>query len=928
MADSAVVDSKEEIAVGSAARASYFNPLDHSICLAYPLRLAASGWTGHVPFAMYLIDILRPKVVVELGTHYGVSYCSFCQAVKELKLETRCYAIDNWQGDEQSTYYGPEVLRDLKEHHDPLYGGFSRLIQSNFDDALHHFENKTIDLLHIDGYHTYAAVRHDFETWLPKMSERGVVLLHDTNVRDVDFGVWKLWEQLQRLYPHFEFVHSHGLGVLAVGEQSRELLQELLETSKEDQAQIREIFYQLGARLDVTYELQTLKEASLGSQESMQNKLQRTEDEVVSQRTAYEAQLARQLEDLIEMQAAYEKQTNEMRAGYEAQINEMRAAYEEQINEISNLHPVNETQPAELTDEAQAVYESKIKRQADKFSQERSTYEARLVRFKEECERQSDTIRVRDESVALLQAVLAESDENRRLLLAQLSAKACEVDQITRSLGWRLLSRYGRLKYRYLLPVYRMLGLRRGSGDDRTTQLPPEQQAAAISQLPIVQSVHSAQELSEQPQLNPQYEILTHAPAQRANVSSASAELSQQMEDAISEFQKRMDIDPSILDWNSGLELAVSFPHLAVFSPLSSEGIGSTLPYLDHSIDIVVTSSPDPGRIAEARRVAAVAVVLSSTISNNLQHLTARKVAQPRVSLGIEWLTDQGNGPSMLATSIIIPVFNKVSYTQSCLEQLSTTLPQDFNGEIIVVDDASSDGTLALLEHWADTDRRIKILRNPENVGFITSCNRGAESAQGDVLIFLNNDTLPLSGWLPPLLRILRDKPEAGAVGGKLVYPDGRLQEAGGVVFSDGSGCNFGWSDKAANAPLYNFVREVDYCSGAMLATPRTLFMELGGFDVRFKPAYYEDVDYCFTLREKGYRVYYQPESVIVHFEGASCGTDLNTGVKSHQVVNQHKFIAKWSEALKQHYPAPDQYDPFTLNTLSRRNGSVNGDGN
>jgi GT2 family glycosyltransferase len=177
-------------------------------------------------------------------------------------------------------------------------------------------------------------------------------------------------------------------------------------------------------------------------------------------------------------------------------------------------------------------------------------------------------------------------------------------------------------------------------------------------------------------------------------------------------------------------------------------------------------------------------------------------------------------------------------------------------------------------------------------------------------------------------LRILRDKPEAGAVGGKLVYPDGTLQEAGGVIFSDGSGCNFGWSDKAANAPLYNFVREVDYCSGALLATPRALFRELGGFDARFKPAYYEDVDYCFTLREKGYRVYYQPESVIVHFEGASSGTDLKTGMKSYQVVNQHKFVAKWSEALKKHYPAPDQYDPFTLNTLSRRNGWANGDGN
>ncbi len=148
------------------------NLLDHPISYAYPLRLGPSGWSGHVPFAMCLIDLLRPDMLVELGTHHGVSYCSFCQAVKELKIETRCYAIDTWQGDAQSGFYGPEVLADLRVHHDPLYGGFSRVIQTSFDEALSHFENGTIDLLHIDGSHTYEAVKHDFETWLPKILAR------------------------------------------------------------------------------------------------------------------------------------------------------------------------------------------------------------------------------------------------------------------------------------------------------------------------------------------------------------------------------------------------------------------------------------------------------------------------------------------------------------------------------------------------------------------------------------------------------------------------------------------------------------------------------------------------------------------------------------------------------------------------------------
>lgn len=245
--------------------------------------------------------------------------------------------------------------------------------------------------------------------------------------------------------------------------------------------------------------------------------------------------------------------------------------------------------------------------------------------------------------------------------------------------------------------------------------------------------------------------------------------------------------------------------------------------------------------------------------------------------------------------SIIIPVYGKIKYTLECLLSIAKHLSQT-SFEIIVIDDGSLDETALILGNF----KPIHLIRNSENLGFIRSCNLGAQKARGTYLYFLNNDTKVTANWLDALLQTFHDLPGTGLVGSKLIYPDGTLQEAGCIIWQDGSAWNFG-RNKDPMLPTYNYAREVDYCSGASIMVPRNLFNELGGFDEHYLPAYAEDSDLALKIRSKGYRVIYQPLSVVIHHEGVTSGTDTNSGVKAYQVDNLQKLYERWKELLQTH---------------------------
>ena len=612
-----------------------------------PRRLVFPGpWTGHIPFAFWIVKALRPKILVELGTHSGNSYSALCQAMQTFEVDGRAYAVDSWQGDEHAGQYDESIYEELYRFNHLHYGSFSTLLKTVFDDAREYFDKGSVDLLHIDGMHTYDAVKHDFDRWRDALTERGVVLFHDVGVRERDFGVWRLWSELSQIHPSFEFHHSNGLGVLGVGTALPAPLRALFDAPPDEAAEIRRRFAQSG-------KLFMARSDALAA--SLENE--------------------RRIRELGELNRA-----------------------------LAEAHHAGEMLRGEVV---------ALKTERSDLKMERSDLKAAISQKEQEIER-----------LAAEQTAVHRMYQN--------------------STSWRL-SRPLRLAIR----VSQLL--RRPDGRAQLRQIARSRVGGSGLGRPLIQA-----------------------------------------------FRRLQD-----------------------------------------------STKPSPGSM-KAKHRAELAKQLRRFLANG-EHLALPSSDQPDVS-------------------IVIIAYNQPELIFACLKSIRTCLADSsLRIETIIWDNGSDQETRQLLQAVSG----VKHIQSKENLHFLRSVNRSVDEATGRHLLLLNSDAQLTRGSLEHAVALLDDDPTIGAVGGRLILPDGKLQEAGSIICYDGT-CVAYASGAEPERPDVMFRRDVDYCSGAFLLTPRQLFLGMNRFDERYVPAYYEETDYCVRLWKQGHRVVYDPAIVTYHFEFGS----------------------------------------------------------
>jgi len=904
-----------------------------------PERQTPSAWTEHVPFAFWLVDVLRPRTIVELGTERGMSYSAMCQAVKSLSLATRCFAVDTWKGDEHAGFYPEEVYKEFAAFHDAHYSAFSRLIRSSFDEALSYFEDGSIDLLHIDGFHTYEAVRHDFDFWQAKLSADAVVLLHDINVRENNFAVFRLWSEVTAGQPHFAFLHGHGLGVLGHGRHYPPSVQQLFGTSDDDHlcSHVRETFAGLGRSVRLLNERIAVDRGLIDRGEELAT-IQRELAQRGEKVTALEQALSERGRELDGLRNEL-RQRGEKVTGLEEALSGRGRALDGLRNELGQRGEKVTALEQALSERGREL--DGLKNELRQRGEKVMALEQALSERGRELDGLRNELRERGEKVTALEQTLAERKREIDDIAARLSVRESLVSALAESLSARTgdVERYGN-----------------------------EAALAQSAQLPSVPSHESFEEvlhsslswriaaplrLAERLLIRLRYSAPAYAfrLGYRAFRTRSEAPLRDWQATRAIEYSYFFDREWYVKN-NADVATWGIDPVRHYFLRGASRGRDpspyfSTRGYLMHNPDVAaaginplrhfVQQGIREGRVGTWRgdplRGEKASFENSANVENRphdadgrgenstdaaavdawadykpMKSCIAGKEAARINSLNLNPVRIFDLAPqdparaaealclpacAEVAVSIIVPVFNNIRFTLECLHSIARHAHGQPAFEIIVADDASTDETSALLPKV----KNVSYVRNEENLGFLRNCNNAAKSARGRYLLFLNNDVQVTENWLTALVTTFEKERNVGAAGPKMIYPSGRLQEAGALLNRDATAQLVGLTDDPS-LPRYNYRREVDYCSGACLLVERERFWELGGFSDEFAPGYCEDAELCLKLRARGLRIIYNPAAVIVHhLSKTTDGMDKSYKMRS-VVTNQQKLAERWQNEL------------------------------
>ena len=858
----------------------------------FPERLGRqSDWWGHIPFAFWLTSVSKPRVLVELGTQNGVSYAAFCEAVVRLQFETRCYGIDTWTGDTRLGL-NDAVFDDLKNFHDPRYASFSQLLPMSFDDACNLFEAGTIDLLHIDGCPPYKALRHNFEAWRPKLSDRAVVLFHDIHVPKEESGVSRFFRELKMELPAFEFLHSHGLGIAVVGANAPDTVRNLCGlTDDRAIATVRERFSHFGARW-----------ADEDAVRQKNEQIARLQDEVARKKGAVE-ELKQSLEHVRESVAFKDAQIAE----YLYHLERINASpwwrlgmwVTRRIDALLRIARIPSTigdtpreslPPNRSYQKWVELYDtiSEQDRQAIKTHIQRLGYQPLISIVMPAYETPENLLR------AAIASVRSQLYPHWELCIADDASPSPTVARILTDLS----ACDSRIKW-----------MQRESNGHISEA---SNSALTLASGEFVALMDHDDLLAE----HALYEVVVEL-----NIRP-DADLIYSDEDRINDDGVRHT--PYFkTDWNPELFLGHNMIcHLGVYRRSILDKIGGfRVGYegsQDYDLALRVVNATSQEKIrhipavlyhwrggsetasfSESQLQRCVAAARSAKRDFFAAHGEPAMVLENPFVPSWEHIRRPVPSPPPLV-SLIVPTRNRHDLLGPCLDGLLNRT--DYQPiEVIVVDHESDEPeTISLLEQWS-RDERVRIIRYEGVFNYSDMNNKAVAHARGEIIGLINNDIDVIhADWLSEMVS-LAVLAENGAIGAKLLYPNDLVQHAGVILGLGGVAGHLHVNAMRHETGYFGrlvLTSNVSAVTAACLIVRKAVFEEVGGLDPVNLPVAFNDVDLCLKIREKGYRNVWTPFARLYHHESPSRGPDTAPD-KIERARREVEFMRrKWDSEL------------------------------